>query len=150
MPIAIAVHALAAAVWVGGLFFAYTALRPSVGALEPPDRCRLWHAVLGRFFRVVWLCVAALLATGYWMALVALGGMGAVGVHVHLMQGLGILMMLLFLHVWFGPFAKLGRAVEAGDWPGAAAQIGRIRKVVIVNMPIGLVVIAIGAGGRWL
>jgi uncharacterized membrane protein len=150
MSIAIALHALAAAVWVGGMFFAYLVLRPAAGALEPALRCTLWRDVLARFFTFVWVCVLVLLATGYWMALSGLGGMGAVGLHVHLMQGLGIAMMLLFAHVWFAPFARLRRAVDAGDWPAAGAQIGRIRKVVAINLVLGLIVVGVGAGGRWV
>ena len=37
MPLLIALHILAAVVWVGGIFFAYMVLRPSAGPLEPPD-----------------------------------------------------------------------------------------------------------------
>ncbi len=150
MSILVALHALAAVVWVGGMFFAYLALRPAAGALDGPARCRLWHAVLSRFFLYVWIAVALLLATGYAMIFGALGGMAAAGVHVHVMQGLGILMMLLFAHVWFGPFAKLARAAAAQDWPEAGKQIGRIRPVVAINLALGLVVVAVGAGGRWL
>jgi len=52
MSIAIAsvLHVVAAVIWVGGMFFAYVCLRPAVGALEPPARCRLWRVALGRFF----------------------------------------------------------------------------------------------------
>ena len=150
MAALLALHALAAAVWVGGMFFAYLALRPAMGALDPPQRCRLWHAVLGRFFVFVWVCVAALLATGYAMIFAVYGGMAGVGAHVHLMQGIGWLMMLLFAHVWFAPYGRLRRAVAGEDWPEAGRQVGRIRQVVAVNLALGLVVVAVGAGGRWV
>lgn len=149
MSIAIALHTLAAVVWVGGMFFAYVCLRPAVGALEPPARCRLWREALGRFFAFVWACVAVLLITGYAMIPV-FGGMKAVGLHVHLMQGLGILMMLLFMHVQFGPFRKLKLAVAAQDWPDAGKQVGRIRPVVAINLVLGVVVVLVAAGGRWV
>ena len=145
----IALHTLAAVIWVGGMFFAYVALRPAAGALDPPARCALWRRVLARFFVIVWICVAVLIATGYTMIGVTFGGMANVGIHVHAMQAIGIVMMLLFAHVWFAPFAKLGRAVGDGDWPAAGAQIGRIRRMVAVNLTLGLIVVAIGAGGRW-
>ena len=38
MAFAIAIHTLAAAIWVGGMFFAYMVLRPSAGPLEAPVR----------------------------------------------------------------------------------------------------------------
>ena len=47
-------HLLAAAIWVGGMFFAYNALRPAAAqALEPPLRLELWVQVFRRFF--VWV-----------------------------------------------------------------------------------------------
>jgi len=150
MAMSIALHTLAAVIWVGGMFFAYLALRPAVGALEPAQRCRLWRDVLARFFAIVWVCVGVLLATGYAMLFTAFGGMAGAGVHVHAMQGLGILMMLLFAHVWFGPFRRLKRAVAGEDWPEAGRQVARIRPVIAVNLALGLAVVAIASGGRWI
>ncbi len=41
-----ALHVLAALVWVGGMFFAWTILRPAaVAALEAPARLGLWLEV---------------------------------------------------------------------------------------------------------
>ena len=65
-----ALHALAAVVWVGGMFFAYMALRPSVGPLPPLERVALWARVFGKFFPWVWMCVLVLLISGFWIILV--------------------------------------------------------------------------------
>lgn len=150
MAVLIAVHVLAAVIWVGGMFFAYMCLRPSVAALAPQQRCALWEAVFSRFFPAVWVSVLVLLASGYGMIFAVYGGMGGVGLHVHLMQGLGWLMIGLFGHLYFAPFAALRRAVKAGDWPDAGAQIGRIRPVVAINLVLGLTVVAIAVSGRWV
>ena len=93
MSLLLVAHLLAAVIWVGGMFFAYMALRPSAAqVLEPPERLRLWRAVLARFFAWVWGAIVVLLVTGY--SLVPMyGGMAVVGVHVHIMQGIGLLMM---------------------------------------------------------
>jgi uncharacterized membrane protein len=94
MPTLIALHLLAAVVWVGGMFFAYMALRPVAATLlEPPQRLPLWTQTFMRFFPWVWLSILLLTATGYVMVLGVFGGMGAVGLHVHLMQGLGWIMI---------------------------------------------------------
>ncbi len=51
MPLLIALHLLAAVVWVGGMFFAYMALRPVAATLfEPPQRLPLWTQTFTRFF----------------------------------------------------------------------------------------------------
>ena len=146
--ILIALHLLAAVVWVGGMFFAYTCLRPATAALEPPARCALWHQVLRRFFIAVWACVIAILLSGYLM-LPALGGLGKAGPHVHLMHALGWVMILLFGYVYLLPYRRLGQAVTATTWPAAAAQIGRIRIVVATNLALGLIVVAVAASGRY-
>ncbi|MCH8214412.1 MAG: hypothetical protein IIC54_10140, partial [Proteobacteria bacterium] len=82
-------HVLAAIVWVGGMFFAYMVLRPSLGVLEPPQRPALWNAVFPRFFAWVWVAVIALPVTGYAMVFDAFGGFANAGVHVHVMHVLG-------------------------------------------------------------
>lgn len=150
MTISLALHALAAVVWVGGMAFAYSFLRPAAGqVLEGPQRQDLWRAVFPRFFAAVWLAVALLLLTGYTMIFAGLGGFGSVGMHVHIMQGLGILMMLIFAHVYFAPWRRFRNAVDAGDRATAAGQLEKIRKLVALNLTLGLIVVMVGAGGRY-
>ena len=149
MTMAIALHTLAAILWVGGMFFAYVCLRPSMGSLEPAVRCRVWREALGRFFTVVWGCVVILLLSGFYL-IGQMGGMSGLGVHIHIMMALGIFMMLLFMHVQFGPFRKLKRFVAAEDWPACGQQIARIRPVVAINLTLGLIAAAFGSGGRLL
>ncbi|WJW75840.1 CopD family protein [Thiohalobacter sp. IOR34] len=150
LPIAISLHLLAALVWVGGMFFAHQVLRPvAVARLEPPQRLPLWIGVFSRFFPWVWLAVILLPATGYWMVFAVFGGMGAVGLHVHLMQGIGWLMIVLYVYIYFLPFRQMKRRVIEGDWPAAAAELATIRKVVGTNLLLGLLVVVIGSGGRY-
>jgi uncharacterized membrane protein len=149
MPILVALHALAAIVWVGGMFFAYMVLRPSAGALEPALRLPLWRRVFGRFFPWVWASVALLLASGYAMIFAGFGGFRGLGLHINIMQGIGIVMMLLFAHLFFAPWRRFGRALDAGDAAQAARNLDQIRLIVAVNLALGLVTAAIGASGRW-
>ena len=148
MGLALAVHSLFAAIWVGGMFFAYVCLRPTLAGVDARMRTTVWAQVLHRFFGYVFLASGLLLGTGLHM-IRKLGGMAAVGLHVHLMLGLGLLMMLLALHVWFAPLARLKRAVLAGDVPEAGRRLGQIRLFVGINLAIGLAVIAIASGGRY-
>jgi hypothetical protein len=46
------------------------------------------------------------------MLLLYFGGFAGAPLHIHLMQGTGILMMLLLLHLFFGPWRRFGHAVE--------------------------------------
>ena len=124
MALLITLHVLAAVVWVGGMFFAYIVLRPSVGQLQAEARLKLWQRVFQRFFPWVWASVALLLISGYGMIFLYLGGFAGAGLFIHIMQGVGIVMMLLFLHLFFAPWCRFSRAVESEAFPEAATELG--------------------------
>ena len=65
MAFLIALHLLASVIWVGGMFVAYTAVRPSAMELSPEERFKLWKGIGARFFPTVGLCYIILVATGY-------------------------------------------------------------------------------------
>jgi uncharacterized membrane protein len=151
LPIAvlIALHVLAVAVWVGGMFFAYMVLRPSAGPLASEARLQLWHRVFRRFFPWVWASILVLLASGYGMMVLYFGSFAGAGLYIQLMQGIGILMMLLFLHLYFGPWRRFGAAVEGRHFPEAAKRLAQIRRIVGINLVLGLLTIVVGASGRF-
>ena len=147
--VALILHALSAVVWVGGMFFAHQVLRPAAASLDPAPRLLLWSRVLGRFFAWVIATIVLLLASGYVLVFAVFGGFSGVGLHVHLMQGIGILMMLLFFHLYFAPWSRLRGAVARQDWAEGGRQLGQIRTIVTVNLLLGLIVVAIGSSGRY-
>jgi uncharacterized membrane protein len=147
--LAIAIHAVAAVLWVGGMFFAYVILRPSMPVLDPPpQRLKLWLAVFGRFFPWVWAAVILLPLTGYFQVFADYGGLAGAGPHIHAMQAVGWVMILLYWFLFFGPYAQYRTAVEAEDWPAASAKLAAIRRIVGINLILGLVTSAAGASGR--
>ncbi len=149
MVVGLPVHILAAVIWVGGMFFAYMVLRPSAGTLEPALRLPLWHRVFTRFFPWVWASILALLASGYGMVFLFFGGFRGVGLHVHVMQGTGIVMILLFLHLFFAPWRRFQSAIAAGDLPTAGRNLETIRVLVATNLVLGLITVVVGASGRY-
>jgi uncharacterized membrane protein len=147
--LAIVLHQLATLVWVGGMFFAHMALRPAANALlDPPMRLPLMRAVLDRFFPWVWISIAVLWASGYWLFAGVFGGRP--GLHVHLMMGLALVMTVLFAYIWFVAFRRMRAAVAGADWPAAGAAMGTIRAIILANLILGLITAAVGAGGRFL
>ncbi|WP_018410626.1 CopD family protein [Methyloversatilis thermotolerans] len=148
-PLLLFLHIAGVVIWVGGMFFAYVCLRPVAAAqLEPPQRLTLWAGVFARFLPLVWGMVALILASGLAMMLAV--GMKAAPVHWHIMFGLGLLMMFIFMHVFFAPYRRLSRAVTASDWPAGGAALGQIRSLVGLNTALGFVVIAVATLGRLL
>lgn len=145
----LALHMLSAVIWVGGMFAAYMCLRPAAGPMEAPQRLALWRRFFAKFFPWVWASVALLLITGYWMMVTSFGGFARAPLYINLMQTLGLVMAGLFFWLFHGPWLKLKRAVDAQDWQAAGPQLNRIRQIIMVNMPLGLIVAAIGGTGRY-
>ena len=146
--ILLALHILAATVWVGGMFAAYLCLRPATGFLEGPQRLQLWRNFFAKFFPWVGASVLILLASGYWMLIASFGGFAGAPLYVNLMQALGLAMAALFFWLYHDPWLKFRRAVDAKDWPTAGTQIGRIAQIIRMNLPLGLIVVVIGGTGR--
>ncbi len=141
-------HLLAAVVWVGGMFFAWMVLRPAaVSALEAPPRLRLWLEVFPRFFYWVWAAVIVLPVTGVGMLQLRFSGFGNAPRYVDVMTGLFIVMLALFLRIQVLQLPELRRAVTAQEWSNGGAVLGRIRRLVGINLVLGLLVVAI-AGAR--
>ncbi|MDZ7747530.1 MAG: CopD family protein [Halofilum sp. (in: g-proteobacteria)] len=150
LSIALALHALAAVVWVGGMAFAYVFLRPvATSALEGPARLDLWRGVFARFFPVVWVCVALLLVTGYHMTFTAFGGFAQAGMYIHVMHGLGWVMFALFAHLFFAPWKRFRRAVDGVEREQAAKELARIRLTIAINLVLGVIVVLVATGGRY-
>ncbi len=149
MAYLLAIHLLGAIIWVGGMFFALVVLRPAAGPLEPPARLALWRRVFAHFFPAVGVAVLALLATGYAMIMTELGGFAEVGLPVHLMQGTGLVMVLLFLALLALPYRGFLKALDDGRPPAAAQAINRIRWVITANLALGVATVVIGATGRF-
>ncbi|WP_255448446.1 CopD family protein [Telmatospirillum sp. J64-1] len=150
LPWVLALHTLAAVIWVGGMFFAHMLLRPALGDRQPADRLGLWRQVLPRFFRWVWLSIATLLVTGYGVVLWGYGGFGNLPPHVDIMQTTGLMMMALYAYLFFLPWRAFRRSFDKGELAGAAGQLGKIRQIITINLPLGLFTTAVGAtGGFW-
>lgn len=147
--IALIAHILAAVVWVGGMFFALLALRPATAALGAEPRLRLWQQTLGRFFAWVIAAIVLLLASGFGLIVRVFGGFARIGLYVQLMMAIGIVMMLLFFHLYFAPWRRFRAAVARGDWVEGGRQLNQIRVLVIANLVLGLITVAIGGSGRY-
>jgi len=140
-------HMLAVVVWVGGMFFAYVVLRPSAAEiLQPPERLRLWDKVFSRFFNWVWLAVFLVLVSGFYM-IYLIGGFVHLPIYINLMLLLGLVMMMIFVYVFFKCYVQFNRLVAKQEWPAAGAMLGTIRKLVGLNLSIGLLTVVVALIG---
>ncbi len=140
------IHVLAALVWVGGMFFAWMVLRPAaVKALEGPARLKLWVEVFPRFFAWVWVAVIILPIGGVGMIHMRFNGFETAPRYVQIMMGLYLVMTALFIRIQALQLPELRKAVLAEDWATGAATLGGIRRLVGINLLIGLLLVAIAS-----
>ena len=121
-------HLGAGVVWLGGMALIILALRPVVIAqMAPPERLALLSSVLSRFFVMVWISIALILISGFWMLSVTDMKLAPKGWHA--MSGL---------------FRRLKAAVLSADWPAAGKALGQIHPWVVANFVLGwLAVLAV-------
>lgn len=142
-------HLVAAIFWMGGMAFMILALRPvALKLLEPPERLMLMGAVWKRFFIVVMLSIVALFASGTnlytttFRAIKAATGQGSVPLGWNVMLVLGLLMMLIFGHIYFAGYARFKRAIDVQDWPLAGKAAAQIHTLMVTNFVLGWLSIA--------
>ena len=139
-------HVLAAVIWVGGMFFAWMVLRPAaVSELQAPERLRLWAEVFRRFFKWVWVTLLVLPISGIGMWHMRFDGLDAAPRYVQIMAGLFLAMLALFLRIQLLQLPELKRAIAAQNWPEGGAALGKIRRLVGINLLLGLTVIALAS-----
>jgi len=131
-------HVAAAIFWMGGMAFMVLALRPALAQLEPPLRLPLVASVLRRFFAVVGISIAVLALTGVWLYLDAeLRPRGW-----HAMAGIGLVMALVFGHIFFAPYRRLKHAVAGQAWADAGRAAAQVSSLAKVNLGLGWIAIA--------
>ena len=113
-----AIHLLGAVIWVGGMFFALLVLRPSLAVLEPPQRLALHGQVFRRFFLIVWHAMPLVLLSGYFMLFTVYGGFAGASPYIHVMHLTGLIM---------------------------AAAANAIRKLILVNLILGILTIIVAS-----
>ncbi|MEP6609211.1 MAG: CopD family protein [Burkholderiaceae bacterium] len=141
-------HVVGVVVWVGGMFVVHFAVRPAAARLqEPSTRLTLLSSILGRF--MAWAALAALVILASGLAMIfSSGGFKNAHLSVHLMLAVGLLMMALYLHIRLAPFKRMRAAVAANNWANAAANLDMVRKLVSINLVLGIITIAIATIGR--
>jgi uncharacterized membrane protein len=140
-------HLLGAILWIGGMFFAYICLRPAAAeVLDPPQRLPLWAATFARFLPAAAAAVLTLLASG--LAMLAQTGIAQAPVGWHLMLALGLLMSAVFAYIYAVLYPKLRAACAAAAWTLAAQALDGIRRLVALNLLLGIVTVLAAVSAR--
>ncbi len=146
MRILLLIHLLGVVVWIGGMFFAHTCLRPEAARqLPPPQRLPLLEGILGRFFQAVAVAIVAIFATGL-LRFADLHGAPAPAAW-HTMAGIATIMLAIFAYIVIHPYRALRRAVESQSWQDGGKAMDAVRKLVFTNLVLGVLVIVIAFVG---
>ena len=114
-----ALHLLCAVLWVGGMF--------------------LHTRVFRRFFLVIWHAMPIAIISGF--AMVGLQwNMATAPWQLNAMMGLGLIMGAVFLAIFFGPYREFRRTIDRNRM---ASSLDNIRKLIGVNLILGLVTIIV-------
>jgi uncharacterized membrane protein len=140
-------HLLAVIVWIGGMAFTLLCLRPAARVLEPAARVTLMHAAMKRFFFIVSIAAAVVVASGAAMLGMAWSAAARAGLAFNMpldwyaMTATFFVMLAVFVHIQSVLFRRLDAAVSAARWPDGAAALGAIRWEVSLNLVLGVFVI---------
>jgi len=56
----------------------------------------------------------------------------------------------LFMHLFFAPRKRLTQAVIDNNWEDAGKNLAQIRMLIGINLILGLTVVVVATGGRYL
>ena len=144
-PFALLLHLLAVAFWVGGMGFAYVALRPALAeTLEPPQRLVLFERVMRRFLAGVLIAIVVLLASGGYLFMTLPAARPA----IHVMTTVGLVMIVVFGYIRLRAYPAMCRAIAAKAWPVAGAAAAVIGRLVALNLVLGIATIAVAVVWR--
>jgi len=59
-------------------------------------------------------------------------------------------MILIFLHVFFAPFRRLCKAVKQENFQLASENLAQVRKFLGINLLLGVIVVVVAGGLRYL
>ena len=149
--IALGLHGIAATLWIGGIFFAFVALRSAAEeVLEPQHRLILWRATYRKFFRFVWVFVVVLLSTGYYGLFTRFGGFADSPLYLHLMHTIGLIMVGIFCYLYFALYRPFSRLIDDNDTTSATVFLKKIRLLMAFNLVLGVAITAVGICGPFL
>ena len=134
-------HLASVIVWLGGMAFALFCLRPAAMSLPPAQRIALMQQAMGKFFSIVNVAIILILVSG--VGMIATSGVAKLPIAWMTMIATGAVMMGIFWHLRAAPFRRLLRAAAAEDWPVAGAQLNTIRRMVSINLVLGVVIVAV-------
>ncbi len=142
-------HLVGVVVWIGGMFFMLHCLRPSLEAIDGPQRPKLMLAVQDKFFKMVTVALVLIWGSGLAMLYTAISnGLRPWPIGWHVMITLAVVMTLVFFYIRFALFVQAKQAFEQAKPGELGPLMEKIRMAVMANMGLGFLVVAAAIFGR--
>jgi uncharacterized membrane protein len=147
--IAHAVHQIGVLIWIGSLFFVRLVLLPATAATRAPmDRMSFRLAAYRRMFRWGWVSMLLVWGSGLWS--LRAPELTKLPLHVEIMAAIAGVMVLLHLVGFLVLYLNMEIAVQEERLIGAAKNNFWMRKLIWVNLILGLAAALLGASGGYL
>lgn len=137
---AIALHVMAAFVWLGGIFYASVAIALIMSSPQPLKSAAHLARELRRFFPALCLCAALLLASSVYLVLRGFHGPQHAPIFVNLMLLRDLFMVLLVLCAWWLAYPSLRRGLEQSDMRSVRTGLNRMLLAGLINLALGAIV----------
>lgn len=129
------------------MFFATMVLRQAaMETLEPPQRLRLMDAVFRRFCKWVWGAAGMMLITGLYQVYLY-GGIIHAARHAQIILALELAVTVIYIYMFFACCVPFSLHVGKKRWAEGEGMLGRIRKLIVVNLFLGLLTMALAVIG---
>lgn len=138
--LAIALHVMAAFVWLGSMFYASVALALTAGARDPLATATHVARELRHWFPVLCLCAAILLASSVYLVSAGFRGPGRTPTFVYLMLVRDLIMVLLVALAWLFAYPRLQHGLEHADVRLVRGGLHRMLLVGLINLVLGAIV----------
>jgi len=142
--VALAIHIFSSLVWIGSMFFGYTALKPDA-AFHPEQRLLLWRRVFSIFLSLSVGSIIVMWVSSIGVSVLSGSGPGSVSWHSIILLGLVTIMTITTLGVIVGPYQSYLRHVEDSNLDDAAATVQTMRKVMLGNTVFGIIVVIVAS-----
>jgi uncharacterized membrane protein len=75
------------------------------------------------------------------------GGIAHAARHIHIMLAMGLAMMVIYGYVFFACYVPFSLHVAKQRWKEAGEMLGKIRKLIAVNLTLGLLTVCVAVIG---
>lgn len=142
-------HLLATVAWIGGIVINMLVLSPAAKeSLEPPMMMRLWGAVMKKFRKMVYVCMAVFVGTGIVMMIMNSGysssfDFGDTWTLFLVIKHVAVIVLIIMaIYMLQSVFPKLAKLAAKGPSPELAKADKLQKRIGATNLILAVIILA--------